>query len=350
MMKKFSVVLSLLLLSNLLSYGNAGPPMALLREVFVESSENWAVELWLYQESGIDSIQIGFSSGHSKVSNYTLISPDDLVLIDNSNLINPISVNPDGDYIIIRSWGMGYWHYDSLAFGNYPASYLDCVSGGESYAFVEVLTGACWREGFSIDQTPTLGYENDNIDAIAYFTGNVYDPYGEPINNGKLIFGRENLHYNLLGGGSFGGQIFAHRYYAETIKIKSDTYPYSSKTYTIQPIEFCAVAGDTIQEEIICTGFVDVNEAIDQEPLVVVSPNPFSSSIVFYWKIPELQSNDQVGLCIYDQQGRQSLKEKIQPNVQMFKWIPAENLPSGVYVYHLLKNGARISSGKLIRL
>ncbi len=60
MMKKFSVVLSLLLLSNLLSYGNAGPPMALLREVYVESSENWAVELWLYQESGIDSIQIRF--------------------------------------------------------------------------------------------------------------------------------------------------------------------------------------------------------------------------------------------------------------------------------------------------
>ncbi len=349
-MRKFSIILILLLHSNIISFGNGGPPMALLREVFVDSLGNWTVELWLYQGQYIDSIQIGFSNGNSIVDNYTLIPPNDLVLIDNSNLVSPISVNPDGDYIILRSWGSGYWHYDSLAFGNYPGSYLDCISGGESYAYVECYTGVNNNGAFSIDETPTLGYENDNSGALADFTGDVYDPDGSPIYEGILIFGLEDLHYDIYGGGTFSGPIFAHRYYSDTITIKSDSYPYTYTTYTIEPIEFCATPGSTIEKDIICTTLVNVGEKIEEDPLVVVSPNPFSSTITFYWETPKLQSNDQVELFIYDQQGKQSLKEMIQPNIHMYKWTPGDNLPLGMYIYHLVKNGESISTGKIIRI
>lgn len=337
-----------IILSHFISLGNSGPPMAILREIMVDSVGNWTVELWLYQEQGIDSIQIGFSNGNSIIDNYTLIPPDDLVLIDNSNLVNPISVNADGDYIIIRSWGSGYWHYDSLAFGNYPGSYLDCISGGESYAFVECYTGVNNNRAFSIDETPTLGYVNDNSGALADFTGDIYDPDGSPIYEGILIFGPEGLWYDIYGGGTFSGPIFAHRYYSDTITIRSDSYPYTYTTYTIQPIEFCATPGSTIEEDIICTTLVSVGEKIEEDPLVVVSPNPFSSTITFYWEILELKSNDQMELFIYDQQGKQALKEMIQPNVQTYKWTPGDHLPSGMYIYHLVKNGESISSGKII--
>ncbi len=220
-MKWLSILCFTILISSNIAFSNSGPPMAILREIMVDSDGNWTVELWLYQEQAIDSIQIGFSNGNSIIDNYTLIPPDDLVLINNSNLVNPISVNPDGDYIVIRSWGSGYWHYDSLAFGNYPGSYLDCTSGGESYAFIGFYTGVNWREGFSIDETPTMGFENDNIGAIADFTGDMYDPEGSPIYEGILIFGLEDLHYDIYGGGTFSGPIFAHRYYHYKIRFIS---------------------------------------------------------------------------------------------------------------------------------
>jgi hypothetical protein len=195
-----------------------------------------------------------------------------------------------------------------------------------------------------------LGLENDTIGAVAHFTGDIYDPNGAPIYEGTLIFGSENLYYDIYGAGTFSGQIFAHWYYSDTITIKSDSYPITFTTYTIQPIEFCATPGSTIQEDIICTTLVKIDEKIEEEPLVVVSPNPFSSEITFYWEIPKLKSNDQVEFLIFDQQGKQALKEMIPPNIQMYKWTPGDNLPSGMYIYHLIKNGESISSGKIIRI
>jgi hypothetical protein len=349
-MKRFSTIIFAILLSYCISLGNSAPPSAKFRELLVDSLGNWTVELDLNYPNSIDSIQIGFSSGISTVANFNIFPPDSLTVIDNSNLIAPISVNPEGDYIIVKSWGGGYFHYDSLAFGNYPGSYLNCAEFGDSYAFIWYYTSINFHLGLTIDKTPTMGIENDSSGAVAYFTGSVFDPQGNLITEGTIIFGLEDLYFKINANGTFHDPIFAHYYYADTIVIKSASYPYTFTSYCIQPIEFCGIPGSVIQEDIICTGFVKVDEMIEDEPLMVVSPNPFSSTITFYWEIPELQVNDQVELFIYDQQGKQSLNEMIQPNVQTYKWNPGEDLPSGMYIYHLVKNGESISSGKIIRI
>jgi hypothetical protein len=350
MMKRFVTFLFPLLFLRLVAVGNSGPPMALLREVLIDSLGNWSVELYLYQESSIDSIWVGFSSGTSLVNNYTLIAPDDLVVIDNSNLQTPISVNPDGDYVIIRSWGSYYWHYDSLAFGNYPGSYLDCVDQGESYAYVEI-TGPNWATGFSIDETPTMGFINDMSEAVAYFSGKVYNPNGNVFTEGEFKFVPEELVIRINPDGTFNRPIFARRHQCEDINIKFPPFPYTYIAYTIVPMEFCAIPGASVQQDFVTTGYVNASEPeVSEEPLVIVSPNPFSSAITFYWNAKTLQTNDLIELCIFDQHGKQLLKESLQSGLQRFQWIPGDHLPSGIYIYHLVKNGQEISSGKIVRI
>jgi hypothetical protein len=349
-MKRIIIFLFPLLFSNLVVSGNSGPPMALLREVLIDSLGNWQVELYLYQATAIDSIWIGFSSGTSLVSNYTLIAPDDLVLIDNSNLSTPLSVNPEGDYIIVRSWGSYYWHYDSLAFGNYQGSYLDCADQGASYSFQEIYNNG-YSASFSIDKTPTMGFVNDNSGAVANFSGMVYDPDGLGFAEGDFPFVVGNLLIKINPDGSFNRPIFARKYQCEDITIKFPPYPYTYIDYSIVPMDFCAVPDTSIHEDFITTGYVNTSEPLaEKDLLVIVSPNPFSTFVTFYWNSSTVQVNDNLELCIFDQQGKQLLRETVQTGLQRFQWNPEGSLSPGIYIYHLLKNGQDVSTGKIVRI
>lgn len=347
-MKRLLFLVFPLLFSNLITLGNSGPPMALLREVLFDSSGNWSVELYLYQEPYIDSIWVEFSSGGACVTSYTLIAPDDLTVIDNSNLSTPLTVDPDGDYIIIRSGGSSYSHYDSLAFGNYPGSILDCINNGVSYAYV-VIPGNGWSSGFSIDKTPTMGLINDTSGAVAYFSGTAYKVNGEVFTDGEIVFVPEELSISINPDGTFNHPIFARRYECEEVRIIHYS-PYSYADYTIIPLEFCALPGSYIQEDFVTTGLVTTSENIPlKDPLVIVSPNPFSTAITFYWAALAFNPNDFTELCIFDQQGKQLLKERIRIDLQKYQWNPEGYVPSGIYVYQLVRNGQAVSSGKIVR-
>ncbi|MBK6345857.1 MAG: T9SS type A sorting domain-containing protein [Bacteroidales bacterium] len=348
-MKRFLVIIFPLLFSNLITLGNAGPPMALLREIMFDNSGNWSVELYLYQEPFIDSIWIESSSGGALVTSYTLIAPDDLTVINNSNLSTPITFNSEGDYIIIRSGGSSYSHYDSIAFGNYPGSILDCINTGVSYAFIEI-PGNGWSSGFSIDTTPTMGYLNDTSGAVAYFSGTAYKVNGEVFTGGEIVFVPEELSITIGPDGTFDHPIFARRYQCDEIRI-IEYSPYSYADYTIIPMEFCALPGSTIQEDFVTTGLVGTTVIpVKKDPLVIVSPNPFSSAITFFWAASAFNPDDITELCIFDQQGKQLLKERIRIGLQKYQWNPEIHLPSGIYIYQLIINGKAVSSGKIVRI
>jgi len=345
-MKKILCVLLFLHFYSLVALGNSGPPMAILREIMVDSTGEWTVELYLYQAQAIDSIQVGFSSGKSMVHTYALIPPNDLVLLQNSNLESPITANSAGDYITIRSWGSGYWHYDSLAFGNYPGSYLDCAHYGASYANADFPNYPI----FAIDNSPTMGFENDTTDAVAYFSGTAYDVNGNVFTSGIIWLLMDAISISINPDGSFYGILPARRYQTDKIRI-AHYGPYSFVDYNIVPINFCAPPGTHIHQDIIATGYVNIDEPpISSNPVVVVSPNPFSSSVQFYWKASDFNPGDKVKLTISDLQGKQLLIEDMQTDKQNFTWYPQESLAPGIYLYRLFKNGISVASGKIVRI
>lgn len=137
------VILSLFAIS---SFANIYIPRAHLSELYIDDLGNWTLEIGFYDLDfwidgyTIDSIFIETSSGRAQIISYSLFAGDgtdgfdSLAVITVANLSAPLSINQDGDFVKIRSYGI-YMSDDlaeSFSFGDYPWSMLSCIHHGES--------------------------------------------------------------------------------------------------------------------------------------------------------------------------------------------------------------------------
>lgn len=137
------VILSLFAIS---SFANIYIPRAHLSELYIDDLGNWTLEIGFYdldfwdEALTIDSIFIEISSGRAQIISYSLFAEDgtegfdSLAVITVANLSAPLSINRNGDFVKIRSYGI-YMSDDlaeSFSFGDYPWSMLSCIHHGES--------------------------------------------------------------------------------------------------------------------------------------------------------------------------------------------------------------------------
>jgi len=136
------VILSLFALNT---FANLYIPRAHISELYIDNLGNWTLEIGFYEldylmgGDFVDSIFIETSSGRAKIISYSLFAGegdgfDSLAVITIANLSAPLSINPDGDFVKIRSYGI-YMSDDlaeSFSFGDYPWSMLSCIHHGES--------------------------------------------------------------------------------------------------------------------------------------------------------------------------------------------------------------------------
>lgn len=349
-MKRPIVILFLILFFTTGMQSNGGPPSATLNEIKFDSLGNWIIELSYYQPTEIDSIWIESSSGGSFIDYYTLITQYDLALIGDSNLNYPITINPAGDRIKTISYGQGYWHADSIIFGNYPGAWLDCTNEGESFAYV-YQSPPGYASSFAIDRSPSIGLPNDNSGAMATFSGMVYDPEGEVFTEGEFPFALSSLKIHINPDGSFSEQIFARRYSCNEITIYFPPYPYNFVEYNIVPLEFSLRPDSSHQADFVTTGYVKIEERKkNYNQALIVSPNPFSSSITFYLDTEIFSEKGSNQLLISDLHGQNVLVAQLRPGMQFYKWTPDNQLYSGLFIYYLVNNNRILTSGRIIKI
>ena len=349
-MKKTFIILFALLLIQFSMRGNGGPPFAYMSEFKIDPSGTWTLELGVYYPFAIDSIWISSSSSGSMVAEYTMIPPDEfLTVIGNENLVSPVTFDPQGDYIIVKSWGSGYWYVDSLAYGNYPGAIFSCINNGESFITSHLYYyGSCWD--YSIDSSPTLGLENDTTGAVAYMSGTVYAPDGSKLYEGYFDFVINLLEIEIATNGSYYRPVFARDYYCDQIRVYTD-WPYDYIDYYIEPIAFCARPGVHYEIDFITTGYVNIDDPEKEtETQVIVSPNPFVSNIDFYWDKVAFRGHSNVQLYIYNPQGHLVLQFRLDPETQHFRWSAGSHDPSGMYIYQIKDEEGFITSGKIIKI
>nr|NQU92373.1 hypothetical protein [Bacteroidota bacterium] len=135
----------------------------------------------------IDSIRLVTSAGSSIVASYIVLPGegypnfDSLSIITNSNLRNPISIDPQGDQVKLISYVWDDDPFDSVPFGNFPGSTLDCIQDGESISYITYVQSMGITGGFCMDISPTIGYGNDTTGALSTFSGQIFDPFGQVI-------------------------------------------------------------------------------------------------------------------------------------------------------------------------
>jgi len=360
-MKRFLLIFTTSIIVTV-AIGNIAPPKAFISEIYFNSGGSWSIELGFssYFVSEIDSIKIESSTGGSKINFFTLIPGggfpnfDSLAVITNLNLITPVSINPLADYIKITSYILGYGTYDYIAFGNYPGSYLDCKQNGESISYLAYSYGPAVRMSFCVDKSPTIGFGNDTTGALSSFSGKVYDPSGNVFTQGffSLPPYRLNIDINIQPDGSFLERVFSRRYTFDTISIYFPPWPFTVQTYKVEHVDFC-VRPDTMHtQDIIATSLVTAvdKHELDQESLVVVSPNPFTEKVTFFFNMGNPNPADEISLAIYGQDGRQLKQIKLTVFQNKYEWIPNEFIPTGVLVFILKKNGKTGKTGKLLKL
>lgn len=343
--------------------GNVTPPKAYISEINFDTGGNWSIELgfFLNYASEIDSIKIESSAGSSIINFFTPIPVpggvfpnfETLAVITNLNLLTPVSINPFADYVKIISYTYGYETYDYVALGNYPGSFLDCQQTGESICYLEYSYNSDWRRSFCVDKSPTIGFVNDTTGALSRYSGKIYDPSGNVFTQGYFSLPPHvGIFIDIQPDGSFLETVFSRRYTFDTITIVFTSWPYTSQTYKVQHVDFCVMPGALHTQDIIATSIitaVDKHEP-DQECVVVVSPNPFTNKVTFFFNLGNPDPSDEISLTIYGQDGRQ-LKQ-INPTAfqNKYEWIPDEYIPTGVLVFHMKKNGKTVKTGKFLKL
>jgi hypothetical protein len=346
--------------------GNVAAPRAHISEIFFNSPGNWMIEIGFYEYELflMDSLRVFSSSGSSLVSFMSTLpgggSPgfDSLSLISDTNLVSPIVINENGDIIkLVYYYLGGNASYDSVIFGNYPNSMLNCIQTGESIAYLLGFTqGNMCTNCFCIDKTPTPGTVTDTNGTMGTFTGNVYDPNGNLLSQGYFLltdeYGVHIFVVNINPDGSFSERICSRRYMLDTITIIIPSWPYTHETYTIQPIDFCLRPDSSHYEDIIT---IDLIQGIEQPEedfgnAVIASPNPFTEHVTFYFNLKGTRSSDDISLEIFSQDGKSLERFHVPVGQNKIEWIPQQIISPGVLVYRLIRNGHVLKTAKIVKL
>ncbi|HNW74376.1 MAG TPA: T9SS type A sorting domain-containing protein [Bacteroidales bacterium] len=345
-----------------LANGNMALPLASISEIHFSTDGSWTIELGFFfnYASQVDSISLESSSGSSIIKFYTLIPGggfpnfNHLAVITNLNLQTPVFINPLADYVKTISYNYGYERSDYVAFGNYPGSFLDCKQKGESISYISYLNGSDYRDSFCVDKCPTIGIGNDTTGKLSRYCGKIYDPSGNVFTHGYFSLPPHiGIFIDIQPDGSFLETVFSRRYTFDTITIVLTNWPcYSSQTYKVEHVDFCVRPDSLHTQDIIATSLitaVDKREP-DQESVVVVSPNPFTDKVTFFFNMRNPDPSDEISFTIYGRDGRQLKQIKPTAFQNKYEWIPDENIPTGVLVFHMKKNGKTVKTGKFLKL
>lgn len=337
--------------------GNIAPPQAFISEILVDSTGNWTVEMGFWDTEYIDSIRMVTSAGNSIIATYSLVAAGEdaiftyLAVITSADLVNPMTMNQEGDYVKLISYSWGDQPFDSVAFGTYPGSFLDCLMEGESIiaAIYYDNGGGIWA--FCIDTSPTIGLANDTSGAMGNYSGIAFDTSGYPFTEGIIPFqGVGNLALHLNPDGSFSKRVPSRRYSFDTIRLWQSERIW--KVYTTEQVDFCLRPDSSFYQDIITISLVtglDDKEKSD-ENLVTIAPNPFSEKVVFYFNLKDNDPTDPMSFTIHSLDGREINHTDISPGQNRYEWAPSSSVSSGTYIYRLERNNRIVKSGKFVRL
>jgi len=358
------------------------PPQVFLSEVYINSSSDWVIELEVYipmqflSGGNIDSIAIQSNSGRSKIT-YFPVSYHALFTISDSSLVSPILINPNADTLTVITYvhpGLpldSTVYYHRLVFG-YPNCEIPVLAHGQSICARERVWGNPLY--FYLDNSPTLGLENDTIGATAILRGHFYDCHDSLItyslnNYGFALYLNVEfypdplnpyiIYYPTLANFVFDGQgfyrtpVLARNYGVDAVcylyeqgapygAVSEEVLANTSFFYNLQP-------GQTLDTDIHltdCTYLVGYSKAAapDEDLTVVCSPNPMTTASSLY--ISSERKWENLTLKIFDLTGK-TLKTLILPDaLSASVRISREELGGGgTYIYTLFEKNRKVRSG-----
>jgi hypothetical protein len=352
-MKTMRFFIVLAILNNTL-FANITPPQAYISEVYIETSDNWWLELGFYEDPEIliDSVIVETTSGSALITDFITIDLSEtdvgfpfLALITNDNLEHNLSMIRQGDFIKIYSYIGTTANINYLAFGKYADSEFLQFREGLSIAKVGLFNNC---SGFySLDNTPSPGVDNEDEGVAGNVNGYLYDKDHNPIINSEVkgyvcsVSTDENGYYE--------GDVLSKTYYFDTINLWTgqwETYIYLQDTISVLPDSSYS------KDLVLLSSPSTIIEPMDEPdvPVITSFPNPFTEFTAFYIFIPPHINFKTADFEIFSSSGQRVFLLPL--NVYTAKVVlPGEiisTLKPGVYHAQLLIDGVISEAGNTI--
>ena len=323
MRKKIVLALAVIVLLSLPGLQDQANPI--LEGYFNEllfTSSSWNIEMHLHAPMTLDGWSLSSRSGSALFKSgihlgdfYTVISPD--------SMLSSLSIAGSGDSITLHS---PQYPMAQLSFGD--GGWIAAPRGGQSVSMKESGT-----QFYYLDNTPTLGQQNDGLNATGMVRGRVTDTLGRPIANANISW--DSFPVQHAYSDSSG-------YYSITEFARPVTFAFSQSGYTTENIPVQVWPESTLVVNVVLRAVSDVDEESQHRPgsfrLWVNYPNPFNPSTTVNYRIPR---RTHVVISVFDVGGKEIVKlvdEMKDPGDYSQKW-DASGSPSGMYFCRMQSGG-----------
>jgi hypothetical protein len=275
-------------------------------------------------------------------NNSIYIAQEEYKVITQMDLQNQLTISTDCDSITL--FDNNGTHMDMLCLGIPDNSlFVQMPKLGQSTCFL----GRDYN--YYLDNTPTMGFENDTSNAKGYIDGFVKDSLNNPLEGVKIIYdyvevppnGAQPVFVQTNSLGYFS--LYEFSIY-KRLQFQKEGYHAPDTSLQIWP-------DSTVTINIQMHSVVGITEitppTISSFTLTQNFPNPFNSSTTFIYFLP---GNEQVEINIYDEKGEliQKLFNGYQPKGEYKVSWNADNLASGIYFYELKTSSQKISKKCLL--
>ena len=358
-MKK--IVLFLLALFLLIGVNRGNPividhPVFNISELYFDATGKWQLEISVHvptqlnlDSNYVDSLILESLSGTARIKNFIINQYELIVVITQDSLFDSLTINNLQDYIYLNFYGRG------LSSGCYfPVSWSSELRYGFSNSYIpKLLAGQSisnYKTGYYyyyyLDNSPTIGFPNDTVDATATLQGRIFDSNNNNITKGN--FGIypiiDTLHINA--NCDYYVRILANNSFHNTIAYLNESHSVFIDTFSIN-LQPHSLAYRDIH---LLNFYNEIREVIKQNEQITVvnAPNPFNDKTTFYIKFPDYLKFTKASLKIYNLLGKEIIYKSLPINEEISISINFNSKPQGVYIYCLEVDSKVCKSGQII--
>ncbi len=366
-MKTSCIILFMSFLLSLNALALANPialyvPIAHLNEVYFDSQGNWTIELKIefpegtfFSDTAIKQIEITSHSGTASLLHFSITSPATLLVITIDSLSSPLFINPADDFLTATttadSWfddggyaGI-YYTWTNLSYG--PSNWSNNILNLPSDASISLIDDNFY---YYIDTSPTIGSVNDTIGGLGQIHGKLFDCDGNVFTSGLFKI-QDNLapFMQFNTDSTFNMVTPANNWDLMYVLFYPDAFPIAK--LISNPAWVNVEPGKTtvydihLMDSTFHVGFDEKN--LPQPGRIIVAPNPFSSSLQFYFSLEGYPED--ATLIIYTSTGKEIYSTALPKQKEFRVSVDGNRLGTGgTYYYTVTDHGKKLGNGKLL--
>jgi hypothetical protein len=349
-MKKFYILLSFCLVSLSLWANPIVVPEVHMNELQITSSDTWMMEVSFsyIQNYTMTHLYIWTSTDTIEVINHSNMITGSGIWFTNDDLAQPLTFDPAGGsfWLIAEFLPVIYYQVACLvSWGNAPNPDVLAPGPGQSICWFDRSSSYyddAWGY-YTLDNSPTIGYENDTVGVQGTLTGTVYDMYGQPVPNVEFLL---DWPFTTDANGHFMTHMFSRintfqyiDYWWNDHYAGSGMTPY---TYALRPDS--AIYGDVHLLNPVLVG-IEPMAAVNKSPLTIF-PNPVHNDITISYQTDIFVNYPDLRLQILDISGREVYSKSLKNSLGVEKLSPG--LENGEYLAIMTGNGITLGSARFI--